>query len=84
MKYINYVKNRKVCEKQARVPDFVPLLKTSDTAGTDHRHPIHEMVVTALNVGAAHGESMMPEGLRSLIYDVGPSEAPWRIYGVRP
>lgn len=47
-------------------------------------HAAFEMVVTVLNVGAAHGESMMPEGLRSLIYDVGPSEAPWRIYGVRP
>ncbi|WP_416057647.1 hypothetical protein [Stenotrophomonas maltophilia] len=68
---------------------FTPVLHYEDRGVVCSRigqapHAAFEMVVTVLNVGAAHGESMMPEGLRTLIYDVGPSEAPWRIYGVRP
>ncbi len=47
-------------------------------------HPAFEMVVTVLNTGAANGGTVMPEGLRGLVYDVGPSAAPWRIYGVGP
>ena len=47
-------------------------------------HPAFEMVVTVVNTGAADGETVMEEGLRGLVYDVGPTAAPWRIYGVRP
>ncbi|SET79790.1 hypothetical protein [Stenotrophomonas indicatrix] len=47
-------------------------------------HPAFEMVITVGNTGAAEGEVVMPDGLRSLVYDVGQSRAPWRIYGVRP
>lgn len=46
-------------------------------------HAAFEMVVTVLNVGAVDGETMMPEGLGALVYDIGSAVAPWRIYGVR-
>lgn len=46
-------------------------------------HAAFEMVVTVLNVGAADGETVMPEGLGALVYDIGSAVAPWRIYGVR-
>ncbi|WP_295574202.1 hypothetical protein [Stenotrophomonas maltophilia] len=46
-------------------------------------HAAFEMVVTVFNVGAADGETVMPEGLGALVYDIGSAVAPWRIYGVR-
>lgn len=46
-------------------------------------HAAFEMVVTVINTGAADGETLMPEGLAGLVYDVGTVFSPWRIYGVR-
>lgn len=43
-----------------------------------------EMVVHVLNTGATEGETLMPQGLRSLWAGEGISEAAWRIYGVVP
>lgn len=45
-------------------------------------HAAFEMVVTVVNAGAADGETIMPKGLGALVYDVGSTAAPWRIYGV--
>lgn len=70
-------------------PGFTPMVHYEDRGVVCSRfgqaaHPAFKMVVTVINTGAADGETLMEEGLRGLVYDVGPSAAPWRIYGVRP
>lgn len=70
-------------------PGFTPGVHYEDRGVVCSRigqapHPAFEMVVTVVNTGAADGETVMEEGLRGLVYDVGLGVAPWRIYGVRP
>ncbi|HYQ23393.1 hypothetical protein [Stenotrophomonas sp.] len=70
-------------------PGFTPVVHYENRGVVCSRigqaaHPAFGMVVTVVNTGAADGETLMEEGLRGLVYYVGPSAAPWRIYGVQP
>lgn len=47
-------------------------------------HPAFDMVVTVRNTGASAGETVMDQGLGSLIYDIGSVSSPWRLYSVTP